>query len=94
MNRNMYMIARPTDWNVLEDFYKDIDGGLEKVESMKKFCKIEQDDGVVYEDCELQYASVNYQFLYDRRHKLNGGAFTSTMIFRFRKGGFCYGRIF
>ena len=24
MNRNMYMIARPTNWDVLEDFYKDI----------------------------------------------------------------------
>ena len=71
MNHNIYMIARPTNWDVLENFYKDVDGGLEKVEGMKKFCKTKQDECIVYEDCELRYASVNYQFLYDRRCKLN-----------------------
>ena len=31
MNRNIYMLARHTDWNVLEDFYKDLgDDGLKK----------------------------------------------------------------
>ena len=28
-------IAYPVNWKVLENFYKDIDGGLEKVERMK-----------------------------------------------------------
>ena len=71
MNRNMYMIARPTNWDVLENFYKGFDGGLKKVASMKKFCKTKHDECIVYEDCDLRYASVNYQFLYDRRRKLN-----------------------
>jgi hypothetical protein len=71
MNDHLMRIAFPVKWEVLENFYKDVDGGLEKVERMKKSCEIERDDHVFYEEHELRYASVNFEFLYDRRRKLN-----------------------
>lgn len=68
MNRNMYMIARPTDWNVLEDFYKDVEGGLEKLEKMKRFRDAKYDKNAD-EPCsahDMRYAAVNWEFLIDR----------------------------
>ena len=73
MNRNMYMIARPTDWNVLEDFYKDVEGGLEKLEKMKRFRDAKYDKNAD-EPCsahDMRYASVNWEFLLDRHVVLN-----------------------
>lgn len=69
MNRNMYMIARHTDWKVLEDFYKDLeDGGLKKVEKMKRFRDAKYDEnadepGSAY---DMRYAAVNWEFLIGR----------------------------
>lgn len=73
MNRNMYMIARPTDWNVLEDFYKDVEGGLEKLEKMKRFRDAKYDKNAD-EPCsahDMRYAAVNWEFLLDRHVVLN-----------------------
>ncbi len=73
MNRNMYMIARPTDWNVLEDFYKDVEGGLEKLKKMKRFRDAKYDKNAD-EPCsahDMRYAAVNWEFLLDRHVVLN-----------------------
>jgi len=46
MNDRLMRIAFPVNWKALENFYKDVDGGLEKVERMKKSCKIERNDRI------------------------------------------------
>jgi len=73
MNRNMYMIARHTDWKVLEDFYKGVEGGLEKVEKMKRYCDLKDDNDAIepYYAYKMRYAEVNKEFLFDRYRKLN-----------------------
>ncbi|WP_295058171.1 hypothetical protein [uncultured Fibrobacter sp.] len=73
MNRNMYMIARHTDWKVLEDFYKDVEGGLEKVEKMKRYCDLKDDKDTIepYYAYKMRYAEVNKEYLFDRYRKLN-----------------------
>ena len=72
MNRNMYMIARHTDWKVLEDFYKGVEGGLEKVERMKRYCDCKNNKALPYfAHIMLHYAVVNWEFLLDRKIVLN-----------------------
>ena len=73
MNRNMYMIARLPDWKVFEDFYKDVEGGLEKLEKMKRYCDIKDDKDTIapYSTYQLRYAEVSKEFLLDRHRKLN-----------------------
>ena len=69
MNRNIYILARHTDWKVLENFYKDLgDDGLKKVEKMKRFRDAKYDEnadepGSAY---DMRYAAVNWEFLIDR----------------------------
>ena len=73
MNRNIYMLARHTDWKVLEDFYKDLgDDGLEKVEMMKWYCDCKNNKALPYfAHIMLHYAVVNWEFLLDRKIVLN-----------------------
>jgi hypothetical protein len=67
------MIARHTDWKVLEDFYKGVEGGLEKVEKMKLYCDLKDDKDTIepYYAYKMRYAEVNKEFLLDRHRKLN-----------------------
>ena len=73
MNRNMIMIARHTDWNVLESFYKGVEGGLEKLEKMKRYCDVRDDKGAIdpWYAHKMRYAEVNREFLLDRHRRLN-----------------------
>lgn len=69
MNSNVYMIARPVKWNVLEDFYKGVEGGLDKLAKMKELCKFRAEE--YFGEPRLRKAEVNMEFLFDRRQKLN-----------------------
>lgn len=73
MNRNIYMLARHTDWKVLENFYKDLgDDGLKKVEMMKWYCDCKNNKALPYfAHIMLHYAVVNWEFLLDRKIVLN-----------------------
>ena len=75
MNRNMIMIARHTDWNVLESFYKGVEGGLEKLEKMKRYCDVRDDKDAIdpWYAHKMRYAEVNREFLLDRHRRLNEG---------------------
>jgi len=62
MNKNVIRLGYPVKWNVLEDFYKTIKNGHEKLEKLK----------VGYEKYdELSEAKVNYGFLWERWIKIN-----------------------
>jgi hypothetical protein len=69
MNSNVYMIARPVKWNVLEDFYKGVEGGLDKLTKMKELCKFRAEE--YFGEPRLREAEVNKEFLFDRQQKLN-----------------------
>lgn len=73
MNRNIYMLARHTDWKVLENFYKDLgDDGLKKVEMMKLYCDCKNNKALPYfAHNMLHYADMNREFLLDRKIVLN-----------------------
>ena len=69
MNRNIYMLARHTDWKVLENFYKNLgDDGLKKVEKMKRFRDAKYDENADEPGSahDMRYAAVNWEFLIDR----------------------------
>lgn len=70
MNKNMYMVARRPNWKVLEDFYKGVEGGEDKVLGMRRYCKA-SDAITSYTFFEPHYAEVNHTFLLDRHRKLN-----------------------
>ena len=69
----MIRIARPVNWKILENFYKGVDGGVEKVAKMKAFCKSDKNEGEFdpHMAFQMRYALANYEFLYDRRQKKN-----------------------
>lgn len=69
MNSNVYMIARPVKWNVLEDFYKGVKGGLDKLAKMKELCRFRAEE--YFGEPRLREAEVNMEFLFDRRQKQN-----------------------
>jgi len=73
MNSHMIRIAKPVKWAVIENFYKDVEGGSEKVAKMKAFCKSDRKGDLFdsYMASQMRYALVNYEFLYDRRQKMN-----------------------
>lgn len=63
------MIAQPVKWNVLEDFYKGVEGDLDKLAKMKELCKFRAEE--YFGEPRLREAEVNMEFLFDRRQKLN-----------------------
>ena len=73
MNPNMIRIARPVNWKILENFYKGVDGGVEKVAKMKAYCKSDKNEEEFdpHMAFQMRYALANYEFLYDRRRKMN-----------------------
>lgn len=73
MNHNMFRLARPVKWDILENFYKNVEGGFEKVERMKRYCESNEEEKVFgkYSKSQLRYAEVNKEFLFDRLLKLN-----------------------
>ena len=73
MNRNMFRLACPVKWDVVENFYKNVEGGLEKVDKMKRYCEFNEEENVFgkYSKSQLRYAEVNKEFLFDRLLKLN-----------------------
>ena len=73
MNPHLIRIVRPVKWDILENFYKDIEGGVEKVAKMKMFCESDEKDDVFdpHKASQMRYALANYEFLYDRRRKMN-----------------------
>ena len=73
MNHNMSRIAYPVKWKILENFYKGIENGCEKVEKMKQYCNSEE---VVnsfgrFHSSNCRFAEINKEFLSDRQRKLN-----------------------
>lgn len=73
MNPHLIQIAWPIKWEILENFYKDVEGGLEKVVKMKVFCESGKKEDLFgpYKTSRMRYAIVNHEYLYDRRRKLN-----------------------
>lgn len=69
MSRNMWMLAVPVRWKVLEEFYAGVEGGPEKLEAMKRHC----DDDVFssWGGRRWRFAEVNREYLVDRRRRLN-----------------------
>ena len=67
-----FMIFR-TCWEELEKFYKNVDGGLKKVERMKRFSDTSRRKKVFgkYYFTDYTPAMVNQAFLEDRRHMIN-----------------------
>lgn len=70
MNKNICRLGDWVEWEVLEDFYADVEGGPEKVEKMKRLCA-DADDDASLEGERLRRAEVNHEYLTDRRRKLN-----------------------
>ena len=73
MDRGLFQIARPVKWDILENFYKNVEGGLEKIDKMKRYCESDEEEKVFgkYSKSQLRYAEVNKKFLFDRLLKLN-----------------------
>ena len=73
MSHNMFRLARPVKWDILENFYKNVEEGLEKVDKMKRYCEFNEEENVFgkYSKSQLRYARVNKEFLFDRLLKLN-----------------------
>ena len=73
MNPHLIRIAHPVKWDILENFYKDVEGGLEKVAKMKAFCESADKEDLFdpHMTSQMCYGLVNYEFLYDRRQKMN-----------------------
>ena len=42
----MFRLALPVKWNILENFYKNVEGGLEKVDKMKRYCESDEEENV------------------------------------------------
>ncbi len=73
MNPHLIRIARPVKWEILENFYKDVEGGVEKLAKMKAFCESDANEDLFdpYMASQMCYSLANYEFLYDRRQKMN-----------------------
>lgn len=70
MNRNTYLIARPPDWEIIEHFYRGVEGGTEKIERLKQYCS--DSTGLAPHSMHRAcYALVNSEFLFDRHLRLN-----------------------
>lgn len=73
MNLHLIRIARQVKWDILENFYKDVEGGIEKVAKMKEFSESDKKEDLFdpHMTFQMRYGLVNYEFLYDRRQKMN-----------------------